>query len=413
MNVYYARDNMKKIAVLVAGSSGIQSTCHLLTWLKGWEVTNINDPLTPIIGIGESTNPSFVASLELGMDLNLYDIFKNKDLDATIKHGTLYVDWRDSEFINPLLGSGVAIHMNTFKLKEYAFPKIASKWKDKFIELNGNISGLTNKETCAVVIVDGKEYEFDCVVDCRGFPPSYDDDYIIVNNPTNNCLVHNVMEGADWGATKHVATQDGWMFALPFINRQSYGYLFNNTITDVEEAKRNFSKKIDVPVEEMDNIEYKFKSYYCKNLIDGRIIKNGNRAVFFEPMFANSLWLYKQVNTYIVDFLTDSHPAEELNQAFRMRAKEVEEMICFQYHGGSLYESPFWKYVKEYCGEKIKTSTILPVFEQEFKELGKNNYHQQKLFWCYDMQGLLIVDKNFGYNYFNKYYTEHKNAKSD
>lgn len=395
---------MKKIAVLGLGSAGILSTCHLLTWIKNAEITSIYDPNTSIIGIGESTNPSFVTTLEYGTDLNLYDLFKDKELDATIKYGTLYVDWRDKEFINPLLGSGVAIHMNTHKLKDYCIPRFKKKWGKKFNEILGKVSEVNQNQNFVSVIVDGKEKVFDYVIDCRGFPNSYLD-YEVVNNPTNHCLVHNIKVGADWGSTKHIATKDGWMFALPLINRQSYGYLFNNKITNVKQAKLNFSEKINVPLEQLDDIEYEFKSFYTKKLIDGRVIKNGNRAVFFEPMFANSMWLYREINTYIIDFLNGDYTEDIINEAFIMRAKEVEEMICFQYQGGSLHDSSFWKQTKKYCSEKIRNSKILPIFEEEFKELGKNNYHRQLLNWTYSMNNLLIVDKNFGYNYFNKYYS--------
>mgnify|MGYP000394363711 CR=1 FL=1 len=44
------------------------------------------------------------------------------------------------------------------------------------------------------------------------------------------------------------------------------------------------------------NIEYHFKSYYAKQFLNGRIIKNGNAAIFFEPMSAFSLFLYDKIN---------------------------------------------------------------------------------------------------------------------
>lgn len=388
----------KKLAILGTGSSGVLALAHFLYYLdNSWDVVSISDPTIPILGIGESTNPGFVHSLELGTNFNMHDELLEGNIDATLKLGTYYEDWRSHSFINPFLGGSTALHMNTHLLKDWAIPKFKQKWKNRFQELFGNVTNLKNFSNYVSLEVNGIEHTFDYVMDCRGFSKETEN-YIYVNNPSNHCLVHNKPVNEEFLHTKHVATEDGWMFVVPLKSRESYGYLFNNNITDVDTAKRNFSIKINVPINELDNISYSFKSYYTTKLIEGRIIKNGNRAAFFEPMFANSLWLYDTANRTFYDYLIGSHTEESANNHFKMIAKGIEEMICFHYHGGSLYKTPFWDYAVEHSTEILKNSTKIKETQEAnnyFKTIARN----VSFTWGFDLHALQLIDKNMEYNY--------------
>ena len=78
-----------KIAVIGTGSAGVLALSHFLTYLpKDWEVYSIYDPNTPRVGIGESTNPSFVSSLDTSVNFQaLRDLEK---LEGTIKYATVF-----------------------------------------------------------------------------------------------------------------------------------------------------------------------------------------------------------------------------------------------------------------------------------------------------------------------------------
>jgi len=391
-----------RVAVIGLGSAGVQTLCHYLTWSRNAVITSIHAPQVPIVGIGESTNSTFIDVIEQGMDFQLYDSLANGDMDCTLKLGTQYVNWRNDTFTNPLLGGNAAIHFNTFAMQDFALPKLRKRWKEKFQEING-VATIKENHNVVVVDVDGVDYEFDYVVDCRGWPTDYTD-YTLTTQPVNHCLVHNVLEGADWKATKHIATRDGWTFAIPLTTRTSYGYLFNNTLTDPDEARTNFSHMLGV--EELDNIEYKFQSYYTNKLIDNRVIKNGNRAIFFEPLFANSLWAYHQANLIGWDYVFGNKPKIQLtidrfNEQFKAIARGLEELIAFHYHGGSIYDSPFWRMAVENSNEKLKHSQDMQNMLAQFERMRNDNTFEASR-WVYPTRSLEIVDSNFGYNYFKQ-----------
>lgn len=391
-----------KLAIIGLGSAGIQSLCHFLSYLpKGSEVFSIYDPNIKILGIGESTNPSFTTALELGTDFRILEDMEC--LDATYKLGTYYVNWRDEEFLNPLLSGSLAIHFNNFKLKDFAIPRLKKKWADKFKIIEGNVESMTSTINSVQVQINSCTYQFDYVIDCRGFPNSYDDYFVITDAPVNRGIIHNLYdETRPWNYTVHRATKDGWMFEVPLSTRHSYGYLYNDSITSDELARKNFSDLIGISENSLENIEYKFKSFYAKELITNRIIKNGNRSVFFEPMFANSLWLYDQNNRMAWDFIQEKADIYTINNYFIECCRVVQDMINFHYHGGSTFETLFWKTIPKIAQEKIKNSDLINQVRSLLKEQAESKTYREDNGpnWIYTARSLMILDKHLQYNYF-------------
>ena len=390
----------KKIAILGTGSAGIQTLCHFLSFLnKDWEITSIHNPKIPSLGIGESSNPSFITVLETGIDYVMYENLE--PLDATLKLGTRYTNWRDQPFNTPLLAGSCAIHFNTNTLKDFVFPRLRDKWVEKFKEIEGNISNLVNSSDFAQVTVSEKEYQFDYVIDCRGFPQDYTDYHVLERPMVNRALVYNKLgDGSKHLMTGHIATVDGWMFEVPLSNRISYGYMFNDSITSIEEARENFAKEINVKVDELGNIEYSFKSFYAKNILEGRILKNGNSALFFEPLFANSLWAYDRANRFFFDYLLGNSTADQVNKEFNFVATSIRDMIYFHYHGGSIYDSEFWKQTSRYAKTKLVEGEHFARIKPEMRFVKNTQHYPGDIFWVFDALNLQKIDRNFEYNYF-------------
>ena len=390
---------MKKIAVVGLGTSGVQSLAHFLSYLNNeWEVVSISDPSIPIFGIGESTFPSFVNAISSGTNFCMYDELVGGILDTTVKYGTMYEKWRNKNFINPLIGSSVAIHIDTFKLKDWAIKEFSEKWGKKFKVIEGTVKEIKTVQDKAIVVMDDLSYEFDYVMNCSGKPKNFSD-YDMLNSTTNSCLVHNIQNGSNFLHTKHVATPDGWMFVIPLKSRTSYGYLYNSDITDKETAKKNFSKEINVPIDSLDNIEFSFKSYIAKKVIDGRVIKNGNNALFLEPMFANSLFLYDGINKLLMDEI-NKKPDLNINDQFYKNVKAVSDMIYYMYHGGSLHKTPFWDWIvkeSEMALNKSEAFKTAKKMSSDHKSVGGEDLTN----WVFEAKNLSAIDTGMGYKNFN------------
>jgi len=362
-----------KIAVLGVGSGGIQALCHMLSYFDRTNtIYSIFDPKISTLAVGESTNDTFVNALELGTDFEfIEDLHK---LDGTIKHCTHWVDWKETPYDTPLLSGDVAVHFNTLKLKEYALPRLHEKWGDKFVEVHGTISNVTQDSNAVYVNVNDSVLEFDYVIDCRGFPKSFDGYQTIDDLAVNQCIVHSLDETHDWRYTLHKATPDGWMFGIPLTSRTTYGYLFNNTITTEQEAKQNFSKEIGVNVDKLKLSEFKFTPYYVNKVFDGRIMKNGNTAVFFEPMFANSIFLYDIINKCFIDRVCYNFTEDEVNKIFIHQANRILRQFYYFYQLGSVYDTPFWERIQNISKDKLESSIEFQQLKRQMNEMHIDKY---------------------------------------
>jgi tryptophan 7-halogenase len=390
----------KTVAIIGAGTAGILSACYCCSNLgKGWAITSIYDPSKKILGIGESSNPSFISALEEAINFNIHDDLPA--LDATHKFGTKFINWRKNDYLFPLIEGNCAIHFNNFKLQELVFPRLKKAWPKKFSEILGSVSSVENKIDYVEVVVDNVTYEFDYVIDCRGFPEDYSDYHIEDRLPVNHCLVHNFNEPGEWKYTGHRAHQNGWMFEIPLTTRKSYGYLYNDSITTKDHALDDFSKEIGIDKADWQGIEYKFKPFYSKNVFDGRIMKNGNRAIFFEPISATSIFSYDQANRIFIAYLIGQiKDVETVNKEFTSVAEAVIDIICYFYHGGSNYDTDFWKYAQNITTSRVKDSKMLRVLVPEYKEALRRDLPKSGPTWFWKAKDILKFSEAFGYNYF-------------
>jgi hypothetical protein len=322
-----------------------------------------------------------------------------EELDATIKNGVKYTGWRDKDFFSNLIPPCHGIHFNNFKLKEFAYNRFKNVWGEKFQEIQGKITHMTNLETKVILQIDKQALEFDYVIDCRGYPEDYSDYHISEYIPVNHCLVHMIPKSGNWNWTYHVAHRNGWMFGIPLTTRQGWGYLYNDNITDRSDAVADLQERFNLP-KDYDNFkEFKFKNYYAKKFIDGRILKNGNRALFYEPIEAMSGFFYDQVIRHFFDYMVRAFDEERMNKELTRIAQDMEAFICYIYHGGSTYDSEFWKFSKEKTKYRVDNDIRFKLYIDLLNKLSPSEKSEKRLFGVFNSPNWLDFDRNLGYSY--------------
>lgn len=347
---------LKTIAIVGTGTAGVTALSHCLAHAPlDYKIISIHDPDTPMLGIGESTTTQIPESLYSGAGINM--LVDADELDATVKHGVKYVNWRSTEIYTRIPPPHYAMHFNNFKLKEVCFSKFKEKWGSKFEIIEGKISELVGNTDNVTCDISGTSYKFDYLIDCRGYPTDYTDYDIVDTIPVNHCLVHTINEPADWRYTYHYAHPNGWMFGIPLKTRQGWGYLYNDKITSREDAIKNISSIFETPEDKLNLREFSFKNYKAKKFIDGRIIKSGNRAIFYEPMEAISGWFYDRIIRAFFDTVfTKVYTESQANTLLSNFAEDYELFICYMYHGGTVYNSKFWNITQEKCTDRLVNS---------------------------------------------------------
>lgn len=389
-----------KIAVIGVGTGGLISLSHFCGWSPSdWEIYSIHDPNTKILGIGESTTPAIPECLFYGTDFKISQ--DASELDATIKHYVKYVNWRRND-IDSLINTGLhAMHFNNFKLKDFVFKRLRQIWGNKFKVIEGNVNSMVNGDSGVWTIVNGQQHIFDYVIDCRGFPKDYSEYELSAHIPVNHCLVNMIPEKGEWDFTYHTATKNGWMFGIPLTTRQGWGYLFNDTITTIDDAVDDIAEIFKTSPDKLDLREFTFKNYYSKKILNNRIIKNGNAAMFFEPLEALSGFYYDRVNRYFYDYIVGDVSEDEVNEYFLDFALHIEVFISYIYHGGSIYNTPFWEITKQDTTSFLKSSSIFANIVEDLRSISQVNKNFGGFIAPFAPHSWFKFDKNFGYNYFS------------
>jgi len=381
-----------KIGVLGTGTVGVMTVCHFLKYHKDQniKVYCVHNPNKKILGIGESSNIQLPKLLWESLNFNVN--FDFDELDATIKYSVYYKNWRKHNFYSPIIPNEYAIHFNNFKLKEFAFKRCKEIYKDRFEEIHEDVYSVINGDENVKV----NNHTFDYVIDCRGWPESYDDYYVSNSLPLNKCFVYQIKKPGDWNFTYHQATKNGWLFGIPLRTRQGWGYLFNDKITTDQNALLDLSKILKKQIKKSDINEFKFKAYSAKQFLNKRIIKNGNRAIFFEPLEALSGGMYDNINRAFWDYIFKKKSEKDVNNYLIDLSKRYENFLCYIYHGGSTFNSKFWKHAKEITTKHLKNNDVW----KETINFNKINYYNCTQSYPLGYYSWQILDKQLGYNYF-------------
>ena len=312
-----------KISIIGSGNAGCFTALYYSS--QGKEVELIHNPEVLPVTVGQATMPSSTALLWEANRFNWY----NNSIHATLKTGILYEDWGkvNDKVFHPFPADRMSMHFCPWEMQKYVLS-------------SGNFK-VTEGD------VDPKDVDADYVFDCRGKPDNFSD-YDELKNPTNACILGK----PNWDTTealwsRHVATPDGWTFIVPAkedspSHSGAVGYCYNSNITKKEVAESNFLDMFDVEVTE--HIEY--KNYVAKNPIDGRVILNGNRLFFLEPLESTSIESYLYLSRAVLYAITNKIPLYHISSNISKYLEKVQDYILWHYKFGSKYDTPFWEYAK-------------------------------------------------------------------
>jgi hypothetical protein len=312
---------MKKVSIVGAGNGGIFTALFFSRFKQEYEVELIYDSEVPPEPVGQAT---LLESPRLLWDTIGYNWYNNS-IHATMKSGILYEGWGklNDKVFHDFPANCMAMHycpweMHNAVLKSGYFKVVEDR-------------------------IDPKDIDADYVFDCRGKPKDFSD-YEELINPNNSCLLGK----PNWDTAKdlwsrHVATPNGWTFVIPTnSNSPSHdycvGYCYNSNITSRKDVENNMLEMFDVEITKHIN----FKNYVAKNpVIDDRIILNGNRLFFLEPMESSSTQTYIEVAKFVYNF-----GLKNFSTKVKEYIKRTQNFILWHYQYGSKYNTPYWDYVK-------------------------------------------------------------------
>lgn len=344
----------KKIAIIGAGNAAVATAFHYYYYGRNIfdRITIYHDKLTNIERVGQGSLIDFASLISKIFDFNLY----NKNIiKATRKDGFLYENWgkKEKEIYHAFFpSSSMAFHY---------VPKLLSNLLIECGLFDVVEKRVTNPE---------EEIDADFIFDCRGKHNRELNLYDKLINPLNHVILSDTDEpDNNLTFTKCVATPDGWTFIIPNQNSVSYGYLFNDTITTIENAKQNFVNLFNVNPDG----EFAFSNYIAKEgFVGNRTLLNGNRLCFLEPLEATSVSFYLKVARFWWDHIVDGVDKKICNYNIRNEMYKLQTFVLWHYQFGSKYNTPFWDYAKSLPFEPNQE------FNEVFEYVKSNNLFECK-----------------------------------
>ena len=316
-----------KISIVGGGNGGCFTALYLAWHRKDIEVELIYNPEILPERVGQATllDPPKLLWAALGFD------WYHNPIHATMKSGILYEGWGqvNEEVFHPFPPQSMAMHY--------------CPWEMQASVLKSGHFKVTHGD------VDPKDVDADYVFDCRGKPDDFSE-YDELVNPINACVLGKPKWNTSRNSwSRHVATPDGWTFVIPTRYKSPshdfcVGYCYNSDITQQEVAEYNFLEKFDVDVTK----HVKFKNYVAKNpIVNDRIILNGNRLFFLEPLESSSTQTYIMWADYIMkNILTNEDSVSNASKECKRYIEKTQNFVLWHYQCGSKYNTSFWEYAK-------------------------------------------------------------------
>ena len=316
-----------KMSIVGGGNGGCFTALYLAWHRKDIEVELIYNPEVLPERVGQATllNPPTLLWAATGFD------WYHNPIHATMKSGILYEGWGqvNEEVFHPFPPQSMAMHYCPWEMQASILQS------GHFNVVHGD--------------VDPKDVDADYVFDCRGKPDDFSE-YEDLINPINACVLGKPKWNTSRNSwSRHVATPDGWTFVIPTRYKSPshdfcVGYCYNSDITQQEVAEYNFLERFDVDVTK----HVKFKNYVAKNpIVDDRIILNGNRLFFLEPLESSSTQTYIMWADYIMkNILTNEDSITNASKECKRYIEKTQNFVLWHYQCGSKYNTPFWDYAK-------------------------------------------------------------------
>ena len=213
--------------------------------------------------------------------------------------------------------------------------------------------------------------------------------------PTNSAYVINIPRQENFQFAGHTAMKNGWMFTLNIHSRVSFGYLFNDNITDDDEILDEMYKNISPQSDKYRH--FTFKSYHAKKFVENRIILNGNRALFYEPIEALSGVFYDTISDYALSYMQRHIGEKPMNVELIELAHDYQSIICYLYQGGSIYNTPFWDNAKKLAKQHLLNSERWQTQKKYLNALTRKEISQDPIVCIFGAKVWSSWDKHFGY----------------
>ena len=356
-----------RIVVLGGGTAGYMAVAHISHFFPQEELIHIFDSSIPPIGVGEGTLPAFQSWIKAITGESFSSL--NKVCQARKKIGVCFEGWGTTNeiFHHYFVGGRHAYHLSASQLPIFLKPYIQAQYLEK------RVSQIhSNGRQVDIKFFDNTFLRADIVFDATGFPKYYGVNQIQLNLiPTNAALVLREQHITNKDETRAIARPHGWVFVIPLSTSTSYGYVYNQDISQEDEVLLDFRHFLHAEglMTQTQPRKLCFPSFIQRKFFDGALFRIGNAASFLEPLEATalaitleelriaSLWLADGLIGVKKEDKWNSNILNTLNNHLINTVQAVALFVGWHYACKSKFDTPFWSYAQENFSENFLKQT--------------------------------------------------------
>jgi hypothetical protein len=292
-----------------------------------------------------------------------YELYKNNRRDITEFSSDLnpfhwHNEWNKISYDYPH-----SLHMNSFTVGTWLEKEYDSDLKSVI----GTVSQVIRNSDGSIqhlILDDGRKIQGDFFLDCSGLTRLLGNACDVKWNPVNTIAGHNSalissnyyknvdelkkrltpytdIVGRDWG----------WMFRIPTLTKESYGYVFNSEQTNSDKIIKEFDESSDPSTRLMNPFVIKWNPGYYETPMMCNFAMIGLSSLFIDPFDANSIFsqvrqinmLVRYFNGDINDSLRTLSFSNSYNDDVKGNADALTDRIEFTFAGAPRNTSEYWQ----------------------------------------------------------------------
>ena len=390
---------VNKICIVGGGTAGWMTAATFSHLNPDKELTLIESPNVPTIGVGESTT-QFISDWLRLLDIKPDDWME--ECDATYKYSVRFENFSATEgafhypFIDIIETESLAISnwfvnktltdcpVDTFA--KFYCPQYKSIVENRIIQQDVDFY---NHKVHRGYHIDAAKFanwlrinkcqkvnhiikhvdksilneDYDLFVDCTGFKSLLSDVYDYENWDkfdkelpndrawtvrlpyTNKCEQQRVY-------TNCTGMDNGWVWNVPLRSRIGTGYNFSSKFVSDEDALEEFKKHLGYPKETLSDYRLiKFRTGLSDKPWRGKVLSIGLSGGFIEPLESNSLlsvhdWLI-EASKVLTQPVIRKADINFFNTYVREKFINFKNFVAMHYHLSTREDTPYWKYLTQ------------------------------------------------------------------
>ena len=379
-------NQIKSITVVGGGTAGWMCASYLNK--HGFDVTLIESPKIPVIGVGESCMPGLAIFCD---ELGLKEEDWMRDSNARhkrciyhynwLKKDTVWKHWfcydrndcagevyMDAELLPPVANGNYSYHIDAILFGQMLKDKIAIPRGVKHIVSHINqVTQNSDGSLSGLMLDDNRIVSSDFYVDCSGQAKLLGNKVGLNFTPykysLNNRAIANSEKLAPDSHPEYTITRaasTGWLWDINLNTRRGCGYVHSSELISEEDAIKEYITYH--PNTDQSKLRViNFKSEYASNPLEKNVLAVGLASGFIEPLEANSIYLIQYYIETFVKFIKSDRPHHDprvFNRTVTRLLNELHDFVLTHYTLTQRDDSEYWRYFKD-LETKINTKEMV------------------------------------------------------